>query len=539
MRLHWPLTLLPLALPHAFAATADQWRGRSIYQLITDRFALADGANLDACNPGDQDYCGGTWNTIRNKLDYIQNAGFTAIWISPVNQNYEGDRTAYGYPYHGYWIADITQLNDRFGTEDDLKALIADLHARDMYLMVDVVVNNVMATSTTPDYSGYMFKDASYYHPYCPIDWGNTTSEQHCWLGDEKVTLPDLDTTNPTVVSGYTDWIKKFVQEYDIDGLRIDAAKHVDIEFWPQFCGSAGVFCMGEVFGGIDVEPVAQYQGPQGLDSVLNFPLQSALLAAFQIPGALNVTALADVFDQSKKLFTDTTLLGNFLENQDVSRWANVSVDPQTMYNAMTFTFMSDGIPIVYYGQEQHFSGSGDPYNREPLWPSGYQQTDAYTIIQQLNAARNFLVSNASQTNWLTSETEILTQSPHGIAIMKGPVITILTNIGSPAQNGTNIAVVTPYDSETAFFDIFDCDQWVVGSGGSLDVEYTKGGKPVVLVRSDVLELSDICTDQVGVGIVHAAGASAASTSSGAKVGITQLAWWWAALILPTFWLWT
>ncbi len=88
---------------------------------------------------------------------------------------------------------------------------------------------------------------------------------------------------------------------------------------------------MGEVFGGIDVEPVAQYQGPQGLDSVLNFPLQSALLAAFQIPGALNVTALADVFDQSKKLFADTTLLGNFLENQDVSRWANLSVDPQTM----------------------------------------------------------------------------------------------------------------------------------------------------------------------------------------------------------------
>ncbi len=66
-----------------------------------------------------------------------------------MNQNYEGDRTAYGYPYHGYWIADITQLNDRFGTEDDLKALIADLHARDMYLMVDVVVNNVVSVNYT------------------------------------------------------------------------------------------------------------------------------------------------------------------------------------------------------------------------------------------------------------------------------------------------------------------------------------------------------------------------------------------------------
>jgi len=45
--------------------------------------------------------CGGTWNSIRENLDYIQNAGFTAIWISPVNQNYEGPRTPYGDPYHG------------------------------------------------------------------------------------------------------------------------------------------------------------------------------------------------------------------------------------------------------------------------------------------------------------------------------------------------------------------------------------------------------------------------------------------------------
>jgi alpha-amylase len=100
-----------------------------------------------------------------------------AVWISPINQNYDGPRTAYGDAYHGYWIQDISRLNDRFGTADDLKALIAEIHRRDMYakiyhpstsadpgvfryIMVDVVVNNVMATSTQPDYSKYFFKDA-------------------------------------------------------------------------------------------------------------------------------------------------------------------------------------------------------------------------------------------------------------------------------------------------------------------------------------------------------------------------------------------
>ena len=103
-------------------------------------------------------------------------SNYPLVWISPVSQNYQGPRTAYGDPYHGYWLADASQLNSRFGTADDLKALSAELHRRGMfvtdaydaslfspyfsrYLMVDTVVNNVMATSITPDYSTYMFKE--------------------------------------------------------------------------------------------------------------------------------------------------------------------------------------------------------------------------------------------------------------------------------------------------------------------------------------------------------------------------------------------
>lgn len=106
--------------------------------------------------------------------------------------------------------------------------------------MVDVVVNNVMATSMKPDYSQYFFKDEasdpihlttshliiskSFYHPYCPVQWGDIQSEKNCWLGDEKVPLPDVDTQNPKVVSAYAEWVKGFVKEYNIDGLRIDGA---------------------------------------------------------------------------------------------------------------------------------------------------------------------------------------------------------------------------------------------------------------------------------------------------------------------------
>ena len=62
----------------AFAASADDWRSRSIYQVIVDRFALEDGSN-GACNPNDAVFCGGSWNGLKNKLDYIQGMGFSAV----------------------------------------------------------------------------------------------------------------------------------------------------------------------------------------------------------------------------------------------------------------------------------------------------------------------------------------------------------------------------------------------------------------------------------------------------------------------------
>ena len=93
------LSAVLLATTPVFAATADQWRTRSIYQLITDRFATPDGSS-PTCNTGDRKYCGGTWKGIINKLDYIQNMGFDAIWISPVVENVQG-KTAYGEAFHG------------------------------------------------------------------------------------------------------------------------------------------------------------------------------------------------------------------------------------------------------------------------------------------------------------------------------------------------------------------------------------------------------------------------------------------------------
>ncbi|KAJ8508544.1 hypothetical protein ONZ45_g9193 [Pleurotus djamor] len=521
-----------LATP-AFAATPEEWAKRSIYQIMTDRFALPAGMDATRCNVAEHTWCGGTWNTITENLDYVQDAGFTAVWISPINQNYIGPKTAYGDPYHGYWIQDNTQLNAHFGTADDLKKLSAELHKRGMFLMVDVVVNNVMSTSTTPDYSKYMFKSETLYHPYCPIKWGDSESEEKCWFGDKNVPLPDVDTQNSVVQATYQTWIKNMVVEYGIDGLRIDAAKHMNKDFLPGFCAAAGVFCIGEVYGGIDPAPIAAWQGPDGLHSVLNYPLYAALKEAFAIPGPGNMNPLSDFISKSPDVFHDTTVLGNFMENHDVPRWHNHSVDPQSMFNSMTLSFMMDGIPIVYQGQEQYFSGNADPWNREPLWPSGYAKTPAYNMVATLNMLRNYL---ALRTDWVKQPTHVLSVGPTGLCVMKGPAVTMVTNIGSPPRNGSSVACPSPYEASTALVNIFTCQQWAVGSGGWLDVEYTKGGVPTILVPKEISTAAGMCRAKPNAQNVK--GVSQQVSSARRSSGSAGAAEWVIAVVVGLIGVW-
>jgi len=94
--------------------------------------------------------------------------------------------TPYNYAYHGYWVNDPLTLNPRFGTSDDLTALSTALHKRGMYLMVDIVINNVPALSTRTSHNmealqadNAIWTDPSYYHEQCWIDYGNQTSVEY------------------------------------------------------------------------------------------------------------------------------------------------------------------------------------------------------------------------------------------------------------------------------------------------------------------------------------------------------------------------
>ena len=372
------LVLLAFFCAKVSSRTAHEWRDRTIYQIITDRFAPTD-PNKATCNDLGN-YCGGTFKGIEHNLNYIQGMGFNAIWISPVQTNSPGG-------YHGYWYTDFYGINENFGSEQDFIDLVKACHDRDMWIMVDIVANHIGYVQKNLEEYDYTvstpFNNKDYFNPHvmdCTdaerLHPGSQVALETCWLFG----LPDLDQNNPFVRKALCEWIEWFVKTYKVDGLRLDALRHVPLNFWADFNRHAGIFTIGEAFD-FSIPYNAAYQG--AIDSMLNFPLYSKLLESFM--NNQSIAGIAQYYDEAFKVWPDITVLGNFANNLDKPRFLYNSNDIAGFKAAIGFTMVSVGIPILYYGDEQAFRGGFDPLNREPLWDSMNTDSEIYQFLKIIN----------------------------------------------------------------------------------------------------------------------------------------------------------
>ncbi|MCJ1369414.1 hypothetical protein MMC20_000625 [Loxospora ochrophaea] len=471
----------------------SQWRGRSIYQVMTDRFGDADKSTTSTCDTAAREYCGGTWAGISANLDYIQNMGFTAIWISPVTAQLT-QNTSEGMAYHGYWQQNLFELNPNFGNVSDLQALSTAVHSRGMYLMLDVVVNHFgwAGNETTINYTILSpFDDESYFHTYCPITSQDYAFDQEavedCWLGDNTVSLADLNTTNPFVISTYHTWIKSLVSTFAVDGLRIDTAKHVQKSFWSNFTSAAGIYTMGEVLSG-EVNYTCPYQSY--LDGVLNYPLYYPLTSAFQNSSG-NITSLVSTLSDIQSSCNDTSLLGTFTENQDVPRFPSLNPDLSLAKTVIAFTLLTDGIPIIYQGQEQHFGGSGDPYNREALWSSSYSTKSLlYGFIGSVNQIRNQEIYKSP--DYVTEVSKTIYSDAHTIAMQKGNILGVFSNLGANSTNYTLPLKHSSFKANMTLVEVISCDNVTVNAKGEVPVPMEEG-LPKIFYPAVTLQKSGIC----------------------------------------------
>ncbi|KAJ6491781.1 alpha-amylase AmyA [Mycena vitilis] len=491
-----------VSIGFASAATKADWRSRSIYQLLTDRFAPPVEGTRPACDPSAQLYCGGNHASIVDKLDYIQGMGFDAVWISPVGLNLE-QTNGKGEAYHGYWSTDPTRLNPHFGDETSLLALSTALHARGMYLMVDVALNQLASVSSDisraqllADEGPLLFQNTADFHPPCDIVWENRTSERECWIYTDAahgIPLMDLATDTDAVRRVLYSWIPEFVKQFGIDGLRVDAARNMDQVFVKGLCDASGVFCTAEVSDD-DTSYLGSYQS-FGIDSVLSFPMMYGIQDSFTGNSSWrDISKVAYFMWDTQQNFVDTSVLGTFTENHDQARLWSLTNDASLTFNGLVTTFMFDGIPILYYGFEQDVGADGpsDPHNREALWLyTDYSSTatPTYGRISKLNKLRKYL---ATSSKFLTTQSQNVQQQAQDLAMLRAGVLTVLTNRGSGSGTNTWTISTSGFAVNEIVVEVFTCNELTVDGSGNLLVSINNG-LPMIFLPQTNANAAGVC----------------------------------------------
>ncbi|HTB84020.1 MAG TPA: alpha-amylase family glycosyl hydrolase [Candidatus Sulfotelmatobacter sp.] len=415
-------------------ATNTFWQAQSIYQIMTDRFFNGDTSNdnadgnFNAANSGSVH--GGDFKGAEQKLDYIKALGATAIWISPIVLNGNGQ-------FYGYAARDFFHVDPHWGSLADLQHFIATAHAKGLLVIDDIVCNHGddLIYSTDSGYGNFLAPPAGYTLKYRsssltyapPFDTYNGTynsannaltnyfhnngtiqdfnDTNQVQLG-ELSGLDDFRTESPYVRSNMAAIYEYWIAQAGFDGFRIDTTKHVDIGFWQTWCplvhqyastnsSKTNFFMFGEVEDSSE-SLCGSFTGTMGggafkEDSVLDYPLYYTVNSVFasangntkQIEDHYN--AIAANYDPSAQ-----NRLVTFLDNHDQPRFLSVSgATTNRLEVALTFLYTSRGIPCLYYGTEQGFDGTTDPNNREDMFAgqfkdAGLNGVDSFNMTHPL-----------------------------------------------------------------------------------------------------------------------------------------------------------
>jgi alpha-amylase len=208
-----------------------------------------------------------------------------------------------------------------------------------------------------------------------------------------------------------------------------------------------------------------------------------------------SMSKFVNQLNSMKSQCKDTSVLGSFSENHDQARFASLTNDMSLAKNIITFTIMGDGIPIMYEGQEQHYSGAQDPYNREAVWLSEYNAgAPLYTLTASANQIRNHALF--VDEGWLTYQNWVIYSDSANVAMRKGydgyQTITVLTNKGSNSADYILSVTKTGYNSGIKVVDVLSCEALTTGADGSLKVPMTQG-LPKIYYPVGLLDCSGIC----------------------------------------------
>lgn len=381
------LLLSVLMMTSCFAQSALKiTREDLIYFVLTDRFYDGDPSNNQNVRQRDPGaYHGGDFQGIIDKLDYIKDLGFTAIWISPVVANQIRG-------YHGYWPVDFYRTNENFGSLEKLKELVATAHGKGLKVLVDLVVNH---TGIMHPWVGEPDRE-SWFHQRGRI---NNWNDQQAIEEGDLAGLPDLNQDNPEVRQYLMEMAKWWIRETGIDGYRLDTVRHVPKAFWREFVIEIkkefpDFYLLGEVHDG-RADYLAGYQ-QAGIDGLIDYPMYYPIMDVFG--GHHSASRLVRAIEECAAIYPECTLMGTFIDNLDTPRFVSQIMDfrDERLKQALAFMMTYTGIPVMYYGTEIGLDGGADPDNRRDMdWSVKSPLTDYVRKLTAIRKANPALTSGS------------------------------------------------------------------------------------------------------------------------------------------------
>ena len=412
--------------------TPDFAKGNIIYHIFVDRFNRADGVktkrkyrlhesfsespevvSADGKYYAD-DFFGGNFNGIREKLDYLEELGVGIIYLSPIFKAYSN---------HRYDTGDYLKVDELLGTEDDFKRLLDAAHEKGMKVILDGVFNHSGADSlyfnkfgTYDSLGAYQSKSSPYYDWYY---FKKFPDEYACWWGCDNV--PDLNKSNKdyrALVFGKNGVVEKW-QKLGADGWRLDVVDELPIDFVNLLIKkiksvNKDALVIGEVWEDASTKvsygELRPYLLGDQLDGTMNYPFMNAIIAYVRdgdekffkdtVQSILENYPKETVYCLMNSLGThDTVRIINALSDGRAHGWSKThklgyklpdseyEKAKKKLYLASVLQFTLPGIPSIFYGDEAGLQGFDDPINRRP-YPWGSEDKEILAHYKKLGRIR-------------------------------------------------------------------------------------------------------------------------------------------------------
>jgi glycosidase len=392
---------------------APSWVKETVwYQIFPERFANGnpdsnpEGAlPWGSAPPSPTNFFGGDFEGVIEHLDYLQDLGITGIYFTPVFKAFSN---------HKYDTIDYLEIDPQFGTKETLKRLVEECHKRNIRVMLDAVFNH----------SGYYFppfqdvlengeksKYKDWFHPHSfPLKGGEYPNyETFAFVAQ----MPKLNTKNPDVKEYLLKVAKYWIEEFNIDGWRLDVANEVDHQFWREFRQTvksvkSDLYILGEIWH----NSMPWLRGDQ-FDAVMNYPFTTNLLnliAKKTITGTeFTNNMTAEIHRYPANVYEAAFNLVGSHDTPRILTECEGNKDRVKLIYTILFTFM--GSPCLYYGDEIGLSGEMDPGCRKCMeWDENKQDRELFSHIQQLIKLRREqkLLANEGQFEFIHTDSDLV-----------------------------------------------------------------------------------------------------------------------------------